>query len=94
MHCCGAGTGCNDAVLASAERLTDFHDSELEEATRRINAILDRIRKTNQQPERQLDFCWTPLGLFLAWSTHTIGSDDAEKDVRKALGLTPAPDAQ
>ena len=75
--------------FAEAKRLSSFHDAELAQVTKELNAILERVGKNNKNAKRKLAFLNTPKGLFLAWSEYgdiTPYDDDAK--IEKALGLS------
>jgi hypothetical protein len=68
--------------------ISSFHDSELAECTKQINAIFAKVVKNNKDPKRKLALLDTPKGLLLAWSEYgVIGPDDDENEIEKALGL-------
>ena len=74
--------------LWEAKELTDFHDAELAQATKKINAILSRIEKGNKDKKRKLSFIKFQNRHFLVWAGYgVVGSDDDEKTIRKALRL-------
>ena len=73
--------------LVTARRLTPFHDAELAQCTKEINAILARVRRGNKNPNRELAFLRVPGGLFLAWTEHAIGAQDDEADINRVLGI-------
>ena len=68
MNCCESTTStCNVAKLWGVTGLTTLHDSELQQATLEINAILDRARKTNRDKKRELHFVQVEDRHMLAW---------------------------
>jgi hypothetical protein len=82
-------TICN---LWSVSKLSDFHDAKLAEATKKINAIFDRLEKANKKAkrdkERKLSFIEFQSRLLLIWAGYgVVGPDDDFKTIKKALSL-------
>ena len=69
------------------EELSAFHDAELAQATRQINAILSKIEKSNKDPRRKLSFIQFRNQHFLVWAEYRVGSQDDEETIRKMLRL-------
>ncbi len=69
------------------EELTAFHDAELAQATRQINAILSEIEEDNKDPRRKLSFIQFRNRHFLVWAEYRVGSQDDEETIRKMLRL-------
>jgi hypothetical protein len=68
--------------------LTRFHDSTLADATRELNAIVDRCARSNTDPSRTLSFIVTPRGLMLVWAEYgAVGPHDDDATIDKALGI-------
>ena len=89
---CDTGSGsCWTAMMAEAEDSV-FHDKTLQEATREIRAILERIPP--DPAGRKLSFVHTEDGTILAWVNHgkpfragTVTLESGKDNVRKALKL-------
>ena len=73
--------------LMSAARLTPFHDKELAQCTKEINAILAKVSRGNKDKNRELAFLRVPGGLFLAWTQHAVGSEDDSAEINRVLGI-------
>jgi hypothetical protein len=74
--------------LWESTELTDFHDAELANATREINAIFGGLEKKNKDPKRKLSLIEFENRLLLVWAGYdAVGPDDDEKTVVKALKL-------
>ena len=78
---------------------SNFHDSALVEATRRINDILAPLEK--EAGNRKLAFLHTPFGTMLAWIRHdleippyAVNQDSPKEDHIKALGLIDPPERE
>lgn len=68
MNCCESTTStCNVAKLWAVTGLSALHDSELQQATKEINAILERAGKTNRDKKRELHFVQVEDRHLLAW---------------------------
>src|SRR5256885_362822 len=89
MNCCTSETStCNVSKLWEVTGLTQFHDAQLQHATKKINAILDRLEKGNRDKSRYLSFVQHRNRLLLIWAGYgRIGPDDDSKTIRKALKL-------
>ena len=76
--------------LWQAKELTPFHDAALADATKRINAILQRIERGNKDKKRKLSFISFQSRLLLVWAGYgAVGPDDDERTIMKALKLRP-----
>jgi hypothetical protein len=74
--------------LWSVGTLSDFHDSELAEATKKINAIIARLEKENRDKTRKLSFIQHRNQLLLIWAEYgRVGPDDDFKLIKKTLRL-------
>jgi hypothetical protein len=86
---CAKGKGGQTVLnLWEAEELTEFHDAELAQATKEINAIFGRIQKNNKDPNRTASFIEFQNRHFLVWASYgyvTPYDDDAT--IIKALKL-------
>ena len=68
--------------------LSDFHDKELAEATKKINTIIKRLDKSNKDKQRKLSFIKYDDQLMLIWALYgAVGPDDHFKAIKKALKL-------
>jgi hypothetical protein len=72
--------------------ITDFHDAKLAAATKKINAIFDRLEKANKKAkrdkQRKLSFIEFQSRLLLVWAGYgLVGPDDDFKTIKKALKL-------
>lgn len=61
-----------------------FHDETLEQATYKINDLLDEV--SNTEPDRELAIIATPDGLFLVW---VISEGDEADVLRDILRIEP-----
>lgn len=89
ITCCTSDTStCNVSKLWEVGELTTFHDSELQQATKEINGILDGVRRSNRDRSRELNLIQVKDRHFLVW-THggIVGPHDEDKTVRKMLRL-------
>ncbi|MBA2379905.1 MAG: hypothetical protein H0V76_10080 [Blastocatellia bacterium] len=92
---CDEGDGsCITAMMVMAEE-SDFHSSELQQASEDIQKIIDGIDQKGET--RKLSFLATHRGIMLAWVEHdrpakegdlTASSDPA--DLEAALGIKSA----
>jgi hypothetical protein len=74
--------------LWEAEVLTTFHDAEMAQATKAINAILTRVEKNNKDRERKLSFIEFQNRHFLVWARYgVVGPSDDDATIVKALKL-------
>ena len=74
--------------LWTATAVSDFHDAELAEATKKINAIVNRLEKGNRNKKRKLSFIKHQNRLLLVWAGYgAVGPDDDFKVIKKALKL-------
>ncbi len=65
-----------------------FHDAELVAATRKINAVFERLEKQNRDKSRHLSFVQFRNRLMLVWASYgRIGPADDLKTIRKTLKL-------
>jgi hypothetical protein len=65
-----------------------FHDEGCQEATRKINAIFERLEMRNGDKSRHLSFVQHRNRLLLVWASYgRVGPDDDFKTIRKALKL-------
>ena len=72
--------------LWEVEKLTTFHDAELAQATKEINAILTRVEASNKDPELTLSFIRFQNRHFLVWARYgAVGPHDDEATIRKTL---------
>jgi hypothetical protein len=69
--------------------LSDFHDAELQHATKQINEILDRVARANPDPSRDLHFINVQGRLMLVWAEHeeVLSDDEDAVEVAKALRI-------
>jgi len=78
---------CHGSNLVVPNKLSSFHDAELRQLTKKINALLARVKKKSGH---ELCTLLTPKGPFLAWTRHdddAVSSFDKENKINKALGL-------
>ena len=78
--------------LWGASALSEFHDARLAGATKKINAVFDRLEKSNRKSkrskERKLSFIKFQNRLLLVWAGYgRVGPDDDFKTIKKALKL-------
>lgn len=67
--------------------VTPFHDAELAQATKHINAILSGLEKNNKDSTRKLSFIRVGNQHFLVWAKYGVGQLDDEETVIKELKL-------
>lgn len=89
IYCCTSETSnCTVSKLWEVAQLTSFHDAKLQEATKEINAILDRVRKGRAEEKRELCLIQIQDRHFLVWSEEgLVGPHDEHETVRKTLRL-------
>jgi hypothetical protein len=92
QQCVEGSGGCQQAHFCEADE-SDFHDKNLQEATKKMNRILGKIPPDSKG--RKLSFCETNMGTFLAWVDHgakvpkgrVVTRRDDDATVAKALKL-------
>jgi hypothetical protein len=88
VHCFKGSGGQTVCCLWEADELTSFHDAELAQATRQINAILSRLEKDNTNRERTLSFVEFQNRHFLVWASYgVVGPSDDDETIIKSLRL-------
>lgn len=94
---CTNGESCSMARMLAAKE-SNFHDADLQKASREIQAVLDSIPPDPKG--RQLSFLHTQMGTMLAWVRHDIEvpkgavmASSSNEDVIYALGLIDRPAA-
>ena len=89
VHCCTSETStCTVSKFWELRDLTSFHDAQLQQATKEINAILEDLRKRNRDSERDLSFIQIRDRHFLVWAHHgLIGPADDHHTVRRKLRI-------
>ena len=92
MNCCESKTSsCNVSKLWEVVSITEFHDVELQEATREINGILDGLQRANRDPSRDLHLVQIEERHLLAWvHSDLVGPDSGSDKVAKMLRLKSA----
>ena len=79
---------CFPADFVQVQRLTSFHDAELAQCTTEMNAMLRKLRESNQDPNRHLSLLGTPDGrLLLAWTQAAVSPLSEKDEIEKALGI-------
>jgi hypothetical protein len=74
--------------LWEANELTAFHDAALSGATKKINAVVDRLQRKNADQERTLSLIEFQNRLFLVWARYgAVGPYDDDAAIIKALKL-------
>ncbi len=87
--CFSGGSGQTVARLWEADSLSKFHDERLAEATKEINAILERVERSKPSDDHELSFVEFQDRHMLVWATYGAVSPYDEDDViAEALGLT------
>jgi hypothetical protein len=86
---CAKGPGGQTVVsLWEAEELTEFHDTELARATKEINAIVDRIQRSNKDPQRTLSLIEFQGRHLMVWANYgAVTPYDDDETIIKALKL-------
>jgi len=89
VHCCADKVStCTVTKFWEVTELTTFHDAELQQATKEINAILDGVEKGNNDRTRHPSLIQVQDRHFLVWANHDIvGPSDDDKTIRKMLRL-------
>ncbi|MFD3546070.1 hypothetical protein ACFWUW_10705 [Streptomyces sp. NPDC058655] len=79
-------------AMLSPKHLTPFHDDDLAQATREINAITARVSQANSDPKREPSFISFRGKLMLVWASteHPVGPDSSPQEIAKVLGLDEA----
>ncbi|HEX2450741.1 MAG TPA: hypothetical protein VHJ69_06360 [Gemmatimonadales bacterium] len=68
--------------------LTAFHDAELAQATKDINAILRRLEESNKDSNRKLSFIRFRNRHFLVWARYgAVGQFDDDETIVQELKL-------
>lgn len=67
--------------------LTAFHDAELAQATKEINAILSEVEESNKDSKRKLSFIRFQNRQLLVWASYAVGPHDDDESIIKALRL-------
>jgi hypothetical protein len=72
--------------------LSEFHDESLAAATKEITAILERVKASNGNKDRELAILNVGgRGFFLVWTENAISALDDYDVLVDALGLEPLP---
>jgi hypothetical protein len=79
----------NNQTIASLQvaALSNFHDETLAAASKEINAVLDRVKAANSDPELELAFLNVGDGFLLAWTEHGVSARDDPELLAAELGL-------
>jgi len=86
---CAKGPGGQIVIkLWEAEELTEFHDADLANATKEINAIVESVEKNNKDPNRTLSLIEFQGRHLLVWAHYgAVTPYDDDDVVIKALKL-------
>ncbi len=82
---------CSEGRVLQGIDIPPIHDRELDDASKRINRILDEIRAHNQDPGRELAWLAIPQEhsndtvLLLAWVRHGVSGDSSVDDINRVL---------
>ncbi len=89
VYCYKSTAGGQDVgKLWEVAELSEFHDAELAQATREINAILARLERGNRDPERKLSLIEYKNRHPLVWARYgVVGPHDDDRTIVKALKL-------
>jgi hypothetical protein len=89
INCCeNPANDCKVSKLWEVGELTSFHDSELAEATKQINAILSELKRGNRDQKRELAFIQFKDRHFLVWTIPgNVGPHDDDEKIKKMLRL-------
>jgi hypothetical protein len=82
---CAKGTGGQTVLnLWETEELTEFHDAELAQATKEINAIFERVQKNNRDPNRTASLIEFKNRHLMVWASygHVTPFDDDETIIK------------
>ena len=90
--CHRKATGRPGGGLWETEELTEFHDAALAQATREINAVLERLAKKKPEPTSHLTFILFQNRHFLVWTTPgTVGSSTREDEAVRVRAWLDSP---
>ncbi len=78
---------CTVTKFWEVEELTAFHDDQLSQATKQINAILAGVEKSNDDPRRHLSFIQFQSRHFLVWTQSRVGPLEDKETIRRTLRL-------
>jgi len=88
IECYGKGNTCAVQTIVEAARLTKFHDENLQQCTKELNAILNKYSSKSERPNSELRILSTPEGPFLSWvGTRMLSSEDDAETILKGLGI-------
>jgi hypothetical protein len=88
IECYGEGRRCAVSGIVESKRLSKFHDENLQQCTKELNAILDKYSSKSKRPNKELRILDTPEGPFLSWAgTGMISSEDDADTIMEGLGI-------
>ena len=69
--------------------LSEFHDEDLQQCTRELNATIDKYKDLKKSENEELSFLVTPKGLFLAWTVdaESVTGEDDDETILTALDV-------
>src|SRR5918999_883882 len=86
--CYSGGSGQTVARLWEADSLSGFHDEELAKATKEINAILERVARSQASEDAELSFIEFQDRHMLVWARYgAVSPYDDDDVIAEALGL-------
>jgi hypothetical protein len=92
-HCMNAESGTCHMANLIVGAITAFHDSELAEASSRINQILREVRGRNEDSGRELMFLGIDDGgVLLAWARPARDSQSSQEFLRKTFAIVQTAD--
>ena len=60
IECYGKGNTCAVMTIVEADRITKFHDENLQQCTKELNAILNKYSSKSKRPNSELRILSTP----------------------------------
>lgn len=95
INCIQGSGGCGTAKFITTNSNTEFHNDELREMSRQIEALLAPVRERGSAAGLDLAFVNTRQGFLLAWANHpsevpsgrTITIQNTAEEIAEALDL-------
>ena len=73
--------------FAEAKTLSVFHDEDLAQCTKELNAAIKKFKDARKSEEEELSVIKTSKGLLLAWAGHAVSDEDDDEVIAEALGI-------
>jgi hypothetical protein len=89
INCCeSTKSSCTVSKLWEVVSLTEFHDAEIQQATKEINGIVEELRRTNRDSSRELHLIQIEDRHLLAWvHSDLVGAHSGDAKVTRMLRL-------